>query len=333
MSYASHRSRRRNPKKEKKKSFFSKIKDRLIPPKKPFFQAKLVLGEPDDKFEKEANSVAAKVVNSPNEGAVVQKNAISSVQRYMTNSEFDERGTNTSRIEEDKRGDELPMQSMAEAQQPEEENDLEAGQSMGMEEKPEEMKTGQSMEKEEDKSEVGQSMGMEEKPEEMKTGQSMEKEEDKSEVGQSMGMEEKQEEMKTGQSMEKEEDKSEVGQSMEMDEKEKGGTVGMAMHKKEERNGQKASPDVEALLTKTKGKGSPMSEDLKTIMEERFGTNFDAVRIHTGEDAVRLTEMLNAQAFTQGCDIYFNTGKFNPNTASGLYLIAHELTHVVQQKK
>jgi hypothetical protein len=66
-------------------------------------------------------------------------------------------------------------------------------------------------------------------------------------------------------------------------------------------------------------------------MENRFGNNFSDVKIHTGNDAVQMSKELNAQAFTVGSDIYFNSGKYAPEASDGKHLLAHELTHVVQQ--
>jgi hypothetical protein len=66
-------------------------------------------------------------------------------------------------------------------------------------------------------------------------------------------------------------------------------------------------------------------------MEPRFGNDFSSVRIHTGSNAVQMNKELHAQAFTHGSDLYFNEGKYNPGSNSGKQLLAHELTHVVQQ--
>jgi len=66
-------------------------------------------------------------------------------------------------------------------------------------------------------------------------------------------------------------------------------------------------------------------------MEPRFGTDFSSVRIHSGGDAVSMNKELHAQAFAHGSDIYFNAGKYNPTSNEGKRLLAHELTHVVQQ--
>jgi Domain of unknown function (DUF4157)/Lysine-specific metallo-endopeptidase len=94
-----------------------------------------------------------------------------------------------------------------------------------------------------------------------------------------------------------------------------------------------ASPSVESRLSATKGGGNPLPESTRTHMESAIGADFSNVRVHTGGEAVQLSQDLSAHAFTHGSDVYFNSGKFSPNTDSGRHLLAHELTHTVQQKK
>jgi hypothetical protein len=80
-----------------------------------------------------------------------------------------------------------------------------------------------------------------------------------------------------------------------------------------------------------KGEGNPLSNNTRAPMEESLGADLSKVRIHTGEESVQLAKELNAQAFTVGNDIYFNSGKYSPESESGKFLLAHELTHTVQQ--
>ena len=77
--------------------------------------------------------------------------------------------------------------------------------------------------------------------------------------------------------------------------------------------------------------GSPLPAPVRSFMEPRFGANFGNVRIHTGEAAVQQSQMLNAQAFTVGEHVFFGRNQFQPESASGRELIAHELTHTIQQ--
>ncbi len=90
---------------------------------------------------------------------------------------------------------------------------------------------------------------------------------------------------------------------------------------------------LESQLSSSKGSGSPLSAPTRSAMETAFGTDFSKVNIHTDNQAVGMNKSLQAQAFTHGADIYFNEGKYNPASASGQHLLAHELTHVVQQNE
>jgi hypothetical protein len=84
-------------------------------------------------------------------------------------------------------------------------------------------------------------------------------------------------------------------------------------------------------ITSLQGDGRSMDGRTQSFMNSRFGKDFSGVRIHTDSKAVQLSRELNAQAFTVGNDIYFNSGKYSPENDSGKHLLAHELTHVVQQ--
>ena len=88
---------------------------------------------------------------------------------------------------------------------------------------------------------------------------------------------------------------------------------------------------VEKKLTESKGGGQPLAPPLRSFMGKSMGADFSKVRIHTGEGSVAMNKALQAHAFTHGSDIYFNRGKYDPHSASGKHLLAHELTHVVQQ--
>lgn len=82
----------------------------------------------------------------------------------------------------------------------------------------------------------------------------------------------------------------------------------------------------------TSGAGRPLDTVARNFLEPRFGRSFDDVRIHADPDAAAASDALRANAFTAGRDIYFAEGRYAPETAAGRRLIAHELTHVVQQQ-
>ncbi len=94
--------------------------------------------------------------------------------------------------------------------------------------------------------------------------------------------------------------------------------------------GNKASApnNFESRLAQKKGGGSPLPQETKGFMESRFGADFSGVRVH---EAPKEASDIGAQAFTHGQDIYFNSGKYNPGSSSGKELLAHELTHTIQQ--
>lgn len=77
--------------------------------------------------------------------------------------------------------------------------------------------------------------------------------------------------------------------------------------------------------------GMPLPPKVRAFMEPRFRANFGAVRIHTGEKAASLNRQLSARAFTTGNDIFFGQGEFQPESLAGMELLAHELTHTIQQ--
>jgi len=103
------------------------------------------------------------------------------------------------------------------------------------------------------------------------------------------------------------------------------------IQKKEEGGKSTVSDAVHHQVQATKGGGNALPHSTKTFMESRFGTDFSGVRIHSGGYASQMSAELNAQAFTVGNDIYFNSGKFSPESSAGKHLLAHELTHTVQQ--
>lgn len=92
-----------------------------------------------------------------------------------------------------------------------------------------------------------------------------------------------------------------------------------------------ASPAVVRGLDSTRSAGAPLPAPVRAFMEPRFGADFSGVRIHTGPEAASMGDQLNAHAFTVGRDIYFNRDQYRPDSDAGRELIAHELTHTIQQ--
>jgi peptidoglycan hydrolase-like protein with peptidoglycan-binding domain len=79
------------------------------------------------------------------------------------------------------------------------------------------------------------------------------------------------------------------------------------------------------------GSGQPLSPSARRFFEPRFGRDFGQVRIHTGSQADASARSVNSLAYTAGADIVFARGQYAPETGQGKKLLAHELTHTVQQ--
>ena len=90
-------------------------------------------------------------------------------------------------------------------------------------------------------------------------------------------------------------------------------------------------PATESAILRAKGSGAQLPENLRTQMESAFGADFSGVSVHTDAQADELNRSMNARAFTMGQDIFYRKGEYNPGTSAGKEIIAHELTHVVQQ--
>ena len=89
--------------------------------------------------------------------------------------------------------------------------------------------------------------------------------------------------------------------------------------------------DVETSINSIRGGGQPLPEPTRAFFESRFGYDFSQVRVHTDAKAADTARAVNARAFTRGHDVVFGAGQYAPGTTAGQRLLAHELTHVVQQ--
>ncbi len=91
------------------------------------------------------------------------------------------------------------------------------------------------------------------------------------------------------------------------------------------------SPQLSTQIQQSSGSGAALPPPVQQDMGQRIGADFSGVKVHTGTQAASMSAALGAQAFTHGSDIYFNEGKYQPETSEGRHLLAHELTHTVQQ--
>lgn len=263
----------------------------------PKVQKKLTTGAVGDKYEVEADNVADKVVNKRKTGGLLQSRSEEAVQQ----------------------------KPLAETISTVQKKDLAQEQSLQKKgEKEEDKKVQKKSDKEEDKK--VQKKG--EKEEDKKVQKKSDKEEDKK--VQKKG--EKEEDKKVQKKSDKEEDKKVQKKCAECENEDK------KAQKKEEKTvhakrneSNSVDENVESNLNSSKGRGNAMDKNTKREMESGFGADFSNVNIHTDSRAVQMSEELGAQAFTHGNDVYFNKGKYNPESKEGKHLLAHELTHTIQQ--
>ena len=107
-----------------------------------------------------------------------------------------------------------------------------------------------------------------------------------------------------------------------------GGTLQRLSTHRDSAAGMAAPPIVSQVLSSS---GQPLPADTRAFMEQRFGHDFSRVRVHADAAAEQSARDVNAHAYTVGHNIVFGAGQFAPGTSAGRRLMAHELTHVVQQ--
>ncbi len=108
----------------------------------------------------------------------------------------------------------------------------------------------------------------------------------------------------------------------------------ISVQKKEDDDQASSQPDhavIENKLNNYRGNGTPLASDTRKNMESAMDADFSGVRIHNDHNAAQLNKDLSAHAFTRGNDIYFNAGKYDDTSKQGNELLAHELTHSLQQ--
>jgi hypothetical protein len=84
-------------------------------------------------------------------------------------------------------------------------------------------------------------------------------------------------------------------------------------------------------FTSRLGEGTPLDAESRRYFEPRFNRDFSSVRVHAGDTAADSADMVHARAYTVGHDVVFAAGQYSPDSAHGKRLLAHELTHVIQQ--
>ena len=95
--------------------------------------------------------------------------------------------------------------------------------------------------------------------------------------------------------------------------------------------GEEASTDLESAINSARGGGQSLDAGLQRSIGQAMGADFSGVKVHTDAQADQLNQSIQAKAFTTGQDVFFRQGEYNPGSRGGQELLAHELTHVVQQ--
>ena len=151
------------------------------------------------------------------------------------------------------------------------------------------------------------------------------------------------EEEETAQTLQRqEEEEEETAQPLQRQEEEEEETAQTLQRQEEEEeetaqaktfSGQtpRISANLESRIQSQREGGQPLPESARNFFEPRFGTDFSGVRVHTDAEANSLSREINARAFTVGRDIFVGSGQYNPYSSAGRHLLAHELTHTVQQ--
>ncbi|MEH2135719.1 eCIS core domain-containing protein [Nostoc sp.] len=103
------------------------------------------------------------------------------------------------------------------------------------------------------------------------------------------------------------------------------------MVQRQAKAGMAAAPDLEASISQARGGGQAIADNIRKPMEQAFGADFSRVKVHTDGQSDQLNQSIQARAFTTGQDVFFRQGEYNPGSRGGQELLAHELTHVVQQ--
>lgn len=97
--------------------------------------------------------------------------------------------------------------------------------------------------------------------------------------------------------------------------------------------GGEASADLTSAINQARGGGQAIADNIRKPMEQAFGADFSGVKVHTDGHSDQLNRSIQARAFTTRQDVFFRQGEYNPGSRGGQELLAHELTHVVQQSR
>lgn len=323
----------------------------------------LKVGAPNDKYEAEADHMADKVVNGPSAEGVQRKcDACSkeeaqreplagNVSPLVQRAPEEEPAAQplAQRMEQEEPAA-MPMAQRAEeeeqaqpiAQRAEEEEQAQPLAQRAPEEEPAAQPLAQRMEQEEPAAmpmaqraeEEEQAQPIAQRAEEEEQAQPIAQRAEEEEQAQPLAQraEEEEQAQPLAQRTEEEEQAHPANRPMESPKASKDPSRQLGRPSRKQAGVREATPWASQKIAATRGQGQKLPTETRRFMEQGFGADFNRVRIHNDETAHQLSKNLHAQAFTVGNDIYFNKGYFNPDTKSGQHLLAHELTHTIQQK-
>jgi hypothetical protein len=280
-------------------------------------QAKLKIGRPGDKYEREADNVADRVMNMPelnigrqeDKAEEIQANPLADQITPLAQRQIEEEGKVQSQPEEEEQAQAKFFQRQEEEEEPAQAKFL---QRQEEEEEPAQAKLLQRQEEEEEPVQA-QFLQRQEEEEEQAQPKLLQRQEEEEEPAQAKLLQRQEEEEELQAQTEEEEEPVQAKSSSS-----EAGRI---------------SPAIESGIKSIRGGGRRLSESTRSFFEPRFGRNFSGVRIHADSNANHMARSLSAMAFTVGQDVVFGSGQYSPGSRTGRSLLAHELTHVVQQSR
>ncbi len=269
----------------------------------PPIQAKLAIGQPNDQYEQEADSVAAKVVEQINSPTNQQATQGQTVQRQDVPKEEEEQPVQAKLESGTIQRDEMPAPEEEEEEQPVQAK-LESGTIQRDEMPPPEEEEEQPVQA---KLESG-TIQREEMP-------APEEEEEEQPV---------QAKLESGTIQREDMPPPEEEEEQPVQAK-------LMVQRKPAEGGMAATPDLEESIESARGGGQAIADNIREPMEQAMGADLSGVRIHTDAQSDQLNRSIQARAFTTGQDVFFRQGEYDPGSRQGQELMAHEFTHVLQQ--
>jgi hypothetical protein len=279
-------------------------------------QRKLTIGQPGDKYEQEADQVASQVVEQINSPKAAQSTQGQSVQRQEEPEEELQAKPSISELQRSLLSPEVQRESMPE------EEEIQAKSILQRQEEPEEELQAKPSISELQRSPLSLEVQRE----------AMSEEEELQAKSILQRQEEPVEEIQAKPSisdLQRSPLSSEV-QREAMPEEEDIQAKSILQRREAIAVGE-ASPDLDSAINSARGGGQPLDAGLQQSMGQAMGADFSGVKIHTDAQSDQLNQSIQAKAFTTGQDVFFRQGAYDPGSRGGQELIAHELTHVVQQ--